>query len=109
MSEVMALSRHGRRDTQKGSLKKKLVSKAMDTYEMPDLSLPNIEARGNREVSIDGCKGILEYEQDRIKINTGKLLITFIGDSIEISVYSDIETVITGNIFSIEFEGNTEG
>ena len=105
MSEVMALSRSRRK--QKG-LKSRLVSKAMEGYEMPDLSLPDIQARGNREFTVDGCKGILEYEQDSIKLNTGKLIITFLGDAMEISVYSELETIITGNIFSVEFSGNTE-
>ena len=91
----------------KEAIKNKIVSTALEAYEMPDFTLPNIEARGNREICIEGCKGILEYEEGKIRLNCGRLVIGFIGDGIEITAYSDIQTVITGNIFSIEFEGNT--
>lgn len=100
--------REDNRKQKKGMLGN-LVRKAVDGYGLYDIGLPNIQTRGNREVSVDGCKGILEYEQGRIRLNTGKLIITFIGEGIEIEAYSVLQTVITGNIVSIEFEGNTEG
>ncbi len=82
-----------------------IIKTALDIPEILTADLPHIEAEGNREISVDGCRGILEYTQDKIKLNTGKLVITFIGDGIEIKTYSEIQTVIGGNILSVEFEG----
>ena len=86
-------------------IRRKLISTALDVYEMPDLTLPTIQARGNREICIEGCKGILEYAEGRIKLDCGSLVVSLVGDSIEITAFSDIQTVITGDILSIEFEG----
>lgn len=92
---------HKRRKNATGEI----IKTALDIPEILTADLPHIEAEGNREISVDGCRGILEYTQDKIKLNTGKLVITFIGDGIEIKTYSDIQTVISGNILSVEFEG----
>ena len=34
--------------------------------------LPRMEFCGNREVTIDGSKGVLEYDENLIRINMGK-------------------------------------
>ncbi|MEG1551625.1 MAG: YabP/YqfC family sporulation protein [Oscillospiraceae bacterium] len=64
---------------------------------------PHIEANGNKEFIVEGCKGILEYEENVIKINAGSIVISFLGSDMEIKNYCDDETVIVGNIVSIEF------
>lgn len=87
-----------------GSLKHRLIHSALDLPGMPDSRLPHIEAQGNREFIIDGCKGILEYEEGRIKLNTDCLTVSFTGKNVEIKAYSDIQTVVSGNIYKIEFE-----
>lgn len=84
--------------------KKESIKDALDIPQALNPSLPHIEAEGNREIAVDCCKGILEYTEDRIKLNAGSLIITFSGSNIEIKVYSDIQTVIAGDIVSIEFE-----
>ncbi|MBQ5994416.1 MAG: YabP/YqfC family sporulation protein [Clostridia bacterium] len=71
---------------------------------LPDFSEPHLEAQGNREFILDGCRGILEYEQGLIRLNTDTLVITFRGENTEIKSYSEIGTVISGNILSVEFE-----
>ena len=63
MSEVRQLGKAGK------FIRRKLISTALDAYEMPDFTLPGLQARGNREICIEGCKGILEYEQGKIKLN----------------------------------------
>ena len=103
MSEVRVLGK-AEKPIRKG-IKGKLLSAAFEAYEMPDFTLPSLQLRGNREVCIEGCRGILEYDEGRIRLNCGRLVIGFVGDGIEITAYSDIQTVITGNIFSVEFEG----
>ena len=82
---------------------------ALDIPEILTSNLPHIEAEGNREISVDGCRGILEYTQDKVRLNAGKLIITFVGDNMEIKAYSEIQTVISGNILSVEFESQGGG
>ncbi len=96
-------TRRKREKTASGN-KKAVIKSVIDLPESLNPTLPHIEAEGNREISVDGCRGILEYGQDRIKLNAGSLIIAFYGDNLEIKVYSDIQTVIAGSIASIEFE-----
>lgn len=88
----------------KKNQKKSILNQKLEIPEMLDTKLPHIEADGNREIIVDGCKGIVEYSQNKIKVNTGTLVVGFTGDDIEIKNYSDYQTVISGNIFSIDFE-----
>lgn len=99
----MSSSEKKRRKTQKITTGEKIKT-ALDIPESFTAGLPHIEAEGNREICVDGCRGILEYSQDKIRLNTGKLVITFTGDGIEIKSHSEIQTVISGNILSVEFE-----
>ena len=108
MSGVTSLSRKSRKENTKNGFGKKLLETALEIYEIPDISMPVIQARGNREICIEGCKGILEYEEGRIMLNCGKLVICFTGDGIEITAYSELQTVITGNVLSIDFQGASE-
>lgn len=80
--------------------------KIQDAFDMPKIlkpSVPHIETEGNREVIIDGCKGIMEYDDGLIKLNAGSLVVTFKGDDLTIRAYSESQSMITGNIVSIEF------
>ena len=84
------------------------IKNALSVSQLENLSLPHLEADGNRELLVEGCKGIVAYEQGRISINTGKLVVTVLGDGIEIKAFSDTETVIEGDIMNISFE-NLQG
>ena len=81
-----------------------MFNTAFNFSQLPNISLPHLEADGNKELAVEGCKGILTYQQGKIALNTGKLIITVLGDNIEIKAFSDIQTVISGDITSISFE-----
>ena len=87
-----------------GKAKKRNIRTALAIPGLPDFSQPHLEALGNREFIVDGCHGILEYEQGRIKLNTDTLAITFVGENIELGSYCETGTVITGNVLKVEFE-----
>jgi sporulation protein YqfC len=67
------------------------------------LRLFHIELEGNIELVLDGCKGILEYEDERIKICTDTLAVCISGDRMNIKTYNQEQIVISGKILSIEF------
>lgn len=66
-------------------------------------NMPHFEMNGNREVIIEGCKGILEYDENIIKINTGKIISQFIGRNLSIKGLGPNDLIVTGFITSIEF------
>lgn len=62
-----------------------------------------MEMLGNREAVIDGCKGILDYSDDKIKLNLGDRTICFSGSGLCIKALSCEQAVITGIICTIDF------
>lgn len=62
-----------------------------------------IEIAGNREAVIDGCQGILEYDENTIKLTTGKMSVKFTGRGLQIKVLTRDSAVIDGFISNIEF------
>ena len=62
-----------------------------------------IEMLSNREISVDGCRGIAEYNDAyvKLKIIGGSLIIN--GKSLTIPVFSRPIITVTGRIDSVEF------
>lgn len=65
--------------------------------------IAQIELAGNREAVIDGCQGVLEYDENTIKLTTGKMSIKFTGRGLQIKVLTHDSAVINGFISNIEF------
>lgn len=63
----------------------------------------HIELFGNREAIINGCAGILEYSDEKIKINMGKNTIQFTGSDLCIKEYGISQAKIYGMILTVEF------
>ena len=57
----------------------------------------------NREAIIDGCRGILEYSDAVVRVNTGETVVRFTGRSLSIKSLSDDQAVIEGFILSMDF------
>ena len=64
--------------------------------------LPRMEFCGNREVTIDGSKGVLEYDENLIRINMGKMVACFFGRNLNIKCFNLESLVIEGYITSLE-------
>lgn len=65
--------------------------------------IPYIEMLGNGEAVVDGCKGMLEYNEDGIALNAGACVLRFTGRNLTIRAYSESQTEIHGDIQSVEF------
>jgi sporulation protein YqfC len=63
----------------------------------------HFEFSGNREVEVEGCRGILEYDENIICIDTGKMKVRFMGRDLELRNFTDHSAVIDGFISSVEF------
>ncbi len=84
--------------------------KKKKTSEKPRIPLPEalsnepkIEMLGNREIIVDGCKGVVEYGENLIKLNTGEYVLSILGDELVIKSFDGSVAVIGGKIAEITF------
>ncbi len=63
----------------------------------------HIELFGNHEAVVNQCAGIIEYSEERIKLNIGKNTVLFSGSDLCIKEYGSSQAVISGDILSLEF------
>ncbi len=68
-----------------------------------ELCMPHIELFSNREVNIEGCLGIIEYNSSLIKLNCRGMTVKFNGDNLCIGNMNDGLACVTGTIVSVEF------
>ena len=87
----------------KAKEKFKLFGAAIQMTSDPFSKLAQINLKGNREVIIDGCYGIIEYSDCLISVNIGKSTLKIIGCDFSISDYSESNIIVKGIIKSIEF------
>lgn len=62
-----------------------------------------MEINGNREISVEGLRGVAEYEESYIKLNAGKGSVVLFGNSFRITHFSVNGLTVIGNIEKIEF------
>ncbi len=58
---------------------------------------------GNRELVVDGCRGILEYRTDLIRLNLGDKQLHLVGSGLVVQVLEGEYAQIEGQILSINF------
>ncbi len=61
------------------------------------------EMTSNREVTVEGCRGILQYDENIIRLNTGKMVTSFCGRGLAIKCLTPDSLIVEGFITSIEF------
>ncbi len=64
---------------------------------------PELSFRGNKEVVIEGSKGVLEYSEEVIRINTSIGLLCFEGRGLNLKCISSTQLIIDGFITKLEF------
>lgn len=82
------------------------AEKAFKALELPVdtvSGLPHLELSGNREAVVDGCRGILEYDENIVRINAGKMVLRFTGRGFHIKNLKTDSVMIQGFFTSIEF------
>ncbi|MGL5972138.1 MAG: YabP/YqfC family sporulation protein [Oscillospiraceae bacterium] len=82
-------------------IKKKL--KDILIPELIDIQGSQIELLNNKEAIIEGCKGILEYDENTIRLNLGKMSVKFMGDNLSVKSMSGDNIILQGVITTIEF------
>ena len=64
---------------------------------------PFLQFNSNKEVTLDGCRGILEYQKEIIRVNTGAMIIAFKGRGLNIKCLTASSLEIGGYITAVEF------
>lgn len=63
-----------------------------------------LQMTDNTELVLEGCSGVLEYNENVVKILLIKKIIIIIGHSLEMNNFSTDGITIKGNIRSIAFD-----
>lgn len=86
--------------------KKKIKEKVSELLELPRevvLDVPKLVFIGNNDLTIENYKGIIEYNDKVIRINTSTSMIKLTGQNLEIKTITAEEILIGGNISTLEF------
>ena len=63
----------------------------------------HVEVFSNREAVVDGCRGVMEYDEAGIRLNVGTGTLRVLGRGLDIDYFGDGQVVIKGFIQNIEF------
>lgn len=80
--------------------------KVTELLELPKeivLDLPKITIVGNSNIFIENYKGIIEYDNTRIRANTSKGIIKISGGNLVIREITSEDLMVEGDIDAIEF------
>lgn len=83
-----------------------LREKITEILELPKeivLNVPKITIVGTGDMIVENYKGIMEYETDRVRINTGAGIIRITGNRLIIREITSEDILISGEINSLEF------
>lgn len=95
----MARKREKKRDTS-------VIERTEEALELPKgvfAAVPYIECMGNREIAVEGIKGVLEYDEDMVRLNGGKMMIRILGRGLNIKCYTPQSVVVEGTVLTIDF------
>ncbi len=63
----------------------------------------HIEFFSNKKMIIEGCRGIIDYQSEYLKLKLKKGFINIIGTDFLISTFEEEKLIVNGNITSVEF------
>ena len=68
-----------------------------------ELAMPHIELRSNRQAVIEGCAGILEYEETCVRLNCGTLLVALSGSELCLEQLAGSLVCVSGELLTLSF------
>ena len=86
--------------------KASLREKMSEFLEFPKdvvLNVPKLTMIGTGDLLIENFKGIIEYDDDRIRINTNSGIIKITGTRLGIKEITSEDLMVNGDISSLEF------
>ncbi|MFQ8600191.1 MAG: YabP/YqfC family sporulation protein [Oscillospiraceae bacterium] len=105
MRKSRRAARTAPREGERGKTEK-VVSKIAQVLEVPENSILNtcqMELLSNREAVVEGCQGVLEYDDTTVRLNMGSMIVRFLGRNLQIKGMTADSLVVEGFITSIEY------
>lgn len=84
-----------------------ILQKAAERLSLPAdvvAGAPRVEIIGCRQVFIENHRGVLEYGNELIDVNGGKVTVRIQGDELSLKAMNKNELLIGGNILSVSFK-----
>jgi sporulation protein YqfC len=97
------IEKNAKRDDVRG---KTMREKFAELFELPKelvLDIPRITIVGKSDMMIENYKGVIEYDSDRIKINTGIGIVKITGAGLIIKEITSEDIIVSGGIHSLDF------
>ncbi len=63
----------------------------------------HFEINGNKEAIIEGCKCILQYDENTVRISVKGMSVSFCGRNLKIKCLTPDSLIVQGLIMSVEF------
>ncbi len=83
-----------------------IIDKVADVLDLPGEvigGVPRVTVTGCRRVFIENHRGILEYGENEIDINGGRVVIKVRGEGLRLCSMNDGELLIAGTVSGLEF------
>lgn len=84
----------------------KVAEKLEEAFRFPVGSLGNevrIELSGNRQALVEGCCGIVKYDEDGVELRTVGGVVRLLGRELCMNSLNPVCAMITGRLLSVEF------
>lgn len=82
---------------------KETISNALELPKDIVLDVAKVTLIGTDTITVENHKGIIEYNEDQIRINTGSGILTINGSKLSIKAILQEEITITGEVFCISY------
>ncbi len=64
----------------------------------------HIDLLSDRQIYIDGCKGLLEYRENIVRVSLPKKTLTVFGSDLKLEYMTEDSISLSGKIDSVSFE-----
>ena len=81
--------------------------KVAEALELPPdvvLGIPSITVLGGREATIQNYKGIVEYDDKKVVLNTSLGIFTVTGEGLDIKTVTDDDITLEGKVVGFEIK-----
>lgn len=82
---------------------KNRVTELLDLPKEVVLNVPKLTLLGDEELVIENYKGIIEYDIQKVRVNTGLGVIKIIGERLIIKEITSEDIMVNGKIKALEF------
>lgn len=65
----------------------------------------HLELLDNSQAVVEGCKGVLAYSDELVRLACGRRILSFLGAGLQVRCLSASTAVVTGTILEIRYEG----